>query len=123
MSEPPERIETDFERDMNYVADRLLEAASAGRFAEELSLAALDLERIEWTLVPADLIRARILFFDLAQVSTTDQRVQAATAIELLGLMDEDTWRSVLQTSRIDDLRQLAGSPTLRIEIAELLSY
>jgi len=123
MSEPPKRTGTDFERDMVELADRLLEAASAGRFAEELSLAALDLDRIERTLPPDDLIRARILFFDLAQVSTTDQHVQAATAIELLGLMDEDTWRSILQTSRIDDLRQLAGEPELGIEIAELLSY
>jgi len=123
MSEAPKRIEPDFERRLVDLADRLLEAASAGRFAEELSLAAHELDRTERTLVPADLIRARILFFDLAQVSTTDQHMQAATAVELLGSMDENLWNSILKTARIDDLQRLAGEPELGIEIAELLSY
>lgn len=123
MGESPSRTDTDFDRDLDDLSDRLLEAASAGRFAEDLSLAEYDLEAIEGALQLGDLIRARLLFFDLAQISTTDHSVRAATAVDLLGIVDEHAWNSLLQSSRIEDLRQLAGEPDIGIEIAELLTY
>lgn len=123
MGDSPSRTDTDFDRDLDDLSDRLLEAASAGRFAEELSLAEHDLEAVEGALQPGDLIRARLLFFDLAQISTTDHSVRAATAVDLLGIVDEHAWNSLLQSSRIEDLRQLAGEPEIGIEIAELLTY
>lgn len=123
MCDSPSRTDTDFDRDLDDLSDRLFEAASAGRFAEDLSLAEHDLEAVEGALQPGDLIRARLLFFDLAQISTTDHSVRAATAVDLLGIVDEHAWNSLLQSSRIEDLRQLAGEPDIGIEIAELLTY
>jgi hypothetical protein len=123
MDNPPERIDLDFEHELAELADRLLEAASAGRFAEELSRAKLDLEALEGGLGPTDILRARILFFDLAQVSTSDRGVQARTAVDLLGFVDANAWNSLLSTGRIYDVQQLAGEPECGIELAELLSY
>jgi hypothetical protein len=123
MDQPPEHIHTDFENDLGKLADRLLEAASAGRFAEELMLAKHDLESVESTLRPTDVLRARVLLFDLAQVSTTDRGIRAETAVDLLSNVDVNAWDSLLSSSRVDDIRQLAGDPDLGIEIAELLTY
>lgn len=123
MDKPSEQIDPDLEHELAELADRLLEAASAGRFTEELSRAKLDLEAVEGDLGPTDVLRARILFFDLAQVSTTDREIQGQTAVDLLGIVSATAWDSLLSTGRIDDIQQLASEPEFGIELAELLSY
>jgi hypothetical protein len=105
------------------LADRLLEAGTAGRFFDELMLAhqALDTKEHGWTT--EEILHARLLFFDLALVSSDDRRLQAMTGVGLLGALDWDTWDAVLGTSRIDELRRLADEPELGLELIELLTY
>lgn len=105
------------------LAERLLEAATSGRFAEELVLADQLLEARRDELESGEIVRARVLFFDLALVSTNDRRLQANCAIELLSVLDGDDWAAVLRTNRIDDLRQLTDEPELGLELIELLVY
>jgi hypothetical protein len=64
-----------------------------------------------------------LLFFDLALVSTTDARLQAATAIQLLAAVQGDAWQAIVRTSRIEQLRRLTSEPALGVELLELLTY
>lgn len=105
------------------LAERLLDAAAAGRFSEELALARLVFDTRPDALGEEERFCYRTLFFDLAQVSTADRRLQISVAIDLLAGAGEPAWMAILRTSRIDDLRRLAGEPDMGVELAELLSY
>lgn len=104
-------------------ANRLLDAGAAGRFTEELEVALreLDAQQPGWTTEA--IVRARVLFFDLALVSSGDRRLQAQAGIDLLGALEGDDWDAVLGSSRIDDLRRLTDEPELGLELIELLTY
>jgi hypothetical protein len=105
------------------LSERLLDAGAAGRFAEELSVAqqTLDTQQPQWTI--DELIHSRVIFFDLALVSSGDRRLQARTGIDLLGTLVGDSWDVVLGTNRIADLHRLTDEPELGLELLELLSY
>lgn len=105
------------------LADRLLEAAATGNAAEQLVSAIQDIDARKAELTVRELLRYRILFFDLAQVSTTDERMQAAIAVDLLSEMDAASWNAILQTDRIEALRRLVAEPEFGLELAELLAY
>lgn len=105
------------------LADRLLDAAANGRFAGQLAGAVRDIEMRQNDLSADQLIRCRMLFFDLAQVSTTDRGMQAATAVDLLSALNADSWDAIAHTNRFEALRLLVEEPEIGLELAELLTY
>ncbi|MCA9860737.1 MAG: hypothetical protein KC438_13495 [Thermomicrobiales bacterium] len=105
------------------LAEVLLDAAATGNFERELAAARAAIDRRQGELESPELFRYRLLVFDLALVSTTNPRLQASAAIDLLSSNDGSRWEAVLQTGRIDEIRRLIGDPELGLELAELLTY
>ena len=112
--------------DPEELAGALLDAAAAGSFERELSVARAQVEERQDALSPLEVFRFRALFFDLAMVSTTDPLVRQETAAGLLtGAVEagQPAWEAIRASSRLDEIERLALAHGTGIELLELLAY
>ncbi len=112
--------------DTQMLSEALLAAAEAGNFELELERARSSIDRLGHYIDPLELFCYRVLFFDLAMVSTTDQRLQAETAASLLtGAIESggSAWMEIRASRRIDEIERLALMSDSGIELLELLAY
>lgn len=112
--------------DPEAMAERLLDAASSGRFDEEFAAAVLAFEAHEGELDPFTRVRFATLFFDLAILSTANGASRVGAALRLLTSVagaGEESWPVVLASGRLDEIGRLASSGTGAEEMLELLAY
>ncbi len=112
--------------DTQQLAEALLDAAAMGNFEIELARVQSSIDRLGGQIDPLSLFGHRVLCFDLAVVSTTDNRLQAETAASLLTCAiasGGSAWMAILASPRIDEIERLALTSEFRIELLELLAY
>ncbi len=108
------------------LAEALLDAASTGTFEAALLQARTSIDGLDDRIDPLDLFRYRVLFFDLAMVSTTDQDLRHETASRLLSNAIDcggPAWTAVRAAGRLDEIERLALIPDSGVELLELLAY
>ena len=122
--------ETDSRRDAlpdpEELAGALLDAAAEGNFERELGAAEARIEEQQDALDPLDVFRYRVLFFDLAMVSTTDSQTRQETAAGLLtGALEAGppAWDAIRVSSRMDEIERRALEHGAGYELLELLAY
>jgi hypothetical protein len=112
--------------DPESLAEVLLDAAAMGTFEPELDRVRAGIEDRQDALDPQEMFRYRLLFFDVAMVSTDDARVRHETALGLLNgavQAGEPAWEAIRISSRLDDVERLASGGGSGIELLELLAY
>jgi hypothetical protein len=112
--------------DPESLAETLLDAAAAGGFEHALADARVSIEARQDSLGPIEHFRYRMLFFDVAAVSTTDPQIRGEAAKALLaGAIEagEPAWEAIRSSSRLDEIERLALDTGSDIELLELLAY
>lgn len=120
--EPPDENLPTIER----VADRLLDAATAGEFELSLPSVQTQIDRAREQLDSAECFRYQLLVFDLALISTVRSDVQAICAENLLlAALDlgDSSWNAIRQNSRLQEFERLALTSDAGIDLLELLAY
>jgi hypothetical protein len=126
MSTPMAGAERGNPDNLEELAERLLDAAAVGAFDQALSEAQAHFDSRLESLDPVEQFRYRVLFFDLAQVSTTDSLRQLDTAVGLVsGAIEagDPAWDAILGSSRLGDIERLAMHGDAAVDLLELLAY
>ena len=113
-------------RDPEAMAEWLLDAAAEGNFDQTLVDALTLIEAGQNSLDPNELFRYRMLFFDVAVVSTSDPMIHGQMAEALLAAtidVGAPAWEAIRSSSRLDEIERLALASENAIELLELLAY
>lgn len=112
--------------DPETLAESLLDAAAFGNFDRALAGAMRTLEGSPAELDADTRFRYRVLFFDLANVSTTAPGLLNETALGMLAAAPEagpGAWSAIQSPGRVETIERLVGGGEGSLELLELMAY